>query len=57
MGGCNANDEQVRVLIYGAGTPIHHMDAPQFKVTWDKVSARMGEDVKKIGKVGLCKSD
>ena len=46
-----ANDERVRAVINGAGSPIQYMDAPEFKVYWDKESAQMGEVVKKIGKV------
>jgi tripartite-type tricarboxylate transporter receptor subunit TctC len=46
-----ANDERVRAVINGAGSPIQYMDAPEFKAYWDKESAQMGEVVKKIGKV------
>ena len=46
-----ANDERVRTVINGAGSPIQYMDAPEFKTYWDKESAQMGEVVKKIGKV------
>ncbi len=46
-----ANDERVRAVINGAGSPIQYMDAPEFKTYWDKESAQMGEVVKKIGKV------
>ena len=46
-----ANDERVRAVINGAGSPIQYMDAPEFKVYWDKESAQMGEVVRKIGKV------
>jgi len=46
-----ANDERVRSVINGAGSPIQYMDAPEFKVYWDKESAQMGEVVRKIGKV------
>ena len=46
-----ANDERVRSVISGAGSPIQYMDAPEFKTYWDKESAQMGEVVKKIGKV------
>ena len=46
-----ATDERVRSVINGAGSPIQYMDAPEFKVYWDKESAQMGEIVKKIGKV------
>ena len=46
-----ANDERVRSVINSAGSPIQYMDAPEFKVYWDKESAQMGEVVKKIGKV------
>jgi tripartite-type tricarboxylate transporter receptor subunit TctC len=46
-----ANDERVRSVINGAGSPIQYMDAPEFKAYWDKESAQMGEVVRKIGKV------
>jgi tripartite-type tricarboxylate transporter receptor subunit TctC len=46
-----ANDERVRTVITGAGSPIQYMDAPEFKVYWDKESAQMVDVVKKIGKV------
>jgi tripartite-type tricarboxylate transporter receptor subunit TctC len=46
-----ASDERVRSVINGAGSPIQYMDAPEFKVYWDKESAQMGEVVRKIGKV------
>ncbi len=46
-----ATDERVRSVINGAGSPIQYMDAPEFKVYWDKESVQMGEIVKKIGKV------
>jgi len=46
-----ANDERVRTVINGAGSPIQYMDAPEFKVYWDKESAQMVNVVKKIGKV------
>ena len=45
------NDERVRSVINSAGSPIQYMDAPEFKVYWDKESAQMGEVVRKIGKV------
>jgi len=46
-----ANDERVRTVITGAGSPIQYMDAPEFKIYWDKESAQMVDVVKKIGKV------
>ncbi len=46
-----ATDERVRAVINGAGSPIQYLDAPEFKVYWDKESAQMVEVVKKIGKV------
>ena len=46
-----ANDERVRTVINGAGSPIQYMDAPEFKTYWDKESTQMGEVVRKIGKV------
>ena len=46
-----ANDERVRTVINGAGSPIQYMDAPEFKSYWDKESAQMGDIVRKIGKV------
>jgi tripartite-type tricarboxylate transporter receptor subunit TctC len=46
-----ANDERVRSVITGAGSPIQYMDAPEFKAYWDKESAQMVTVVKKIGKV------
>jgi hypothetical protein len=46
-----ATDERVRLVINNAGSPIQYMDAPEFKVYWDKESAQMGDIVRKIGKV------
>ena len=46
-----ANDERVKSVINGAGSPILYLDAPEFKVYWDKESAQMVNVVKKIGKV------
>jgi len=46
-----ATDERVRSVITGAGSPIQYMDAPEFKVYWDKESGQMVDVVKKIGKV------
>ncbi len=46
-----ANDERVRSVINGAGSPIQYMDATEFKVYWDKESAQMSDVVKKIGRV------
>ena len=46
-----ATDERVRSVINSAGSPIQYMDAPEFKVYWDKESAQMVDVVRKIGKV------
>ncbi len=46
-----ANDERVRTVINGAGSPIQYLDAPEFKTYWDKESQQMVDVVKKIGKV------
>jgi tripartite-type tricarboxylate transporter receptor subunit TctC len=46
-----ANDERVRSVINTAGSPIQYLDAPEFKVYWDKESSQMSDIVKKIGKV------
>ena len=46
-----ASDDRVRSVINSAGSPIQYLDAPEFKVYWDKESAQMIDVVKKIGKV------
>jgi tripartite-type tricarboxylate transporter receptor subunit TctC len=46
-----ANDDRVKSVINGAGSPILYLDAPEFKAYWDKESAQMVNVVKKIGKV------
>jgi len=46
-----AIDDRVKTVINGAGSPILYLDAPEFKVYWDKESAQMVNVVKKIGKI------
>jgi tripartite-type tricarboxylate transporter receptor subunit TctC len=46
-----AVDDRVRSVINSAGSPIQYLDAPEFKVYWDKESSQMVDIVKKIGKV------
>lgn len=46
-----ANDERVKTVLEGAGSPIQYLDTPEFKIYYDKDSKRMADVVKKIGKV------
>ncbi|MBI3716931.1 MAG: tripartite tricarboxylate transporter substrate binding protein [Betaproteobacteria bacterium] len=46
-----AQDERVRMVLTGAGSPVQYLDAPGFQKYWDADAAKMAEVVKKIGKV------
>lgn len=46
-----ANDEKVRTVLEGAGSPIQYLDAPAFQTYWNNDAKKMEEVVKKIGKV------
>ena len=46
-----ANDEKVRTVLEGAGSPIQYLDAPAFQTYWNNDAKKMEEIVKKIGKV------
>ena len=45
------NDEKVKMILEGAGSPIQFLDAPEFQKYWDTDAKKMSEIVKKIGKV------
>jgi tripartite-type tricarboxylate transporter receptor subunit TctC len=45
------NDEKVKSILDGAGSPIQYLDAPDFQKYWDADSKRMSDIVKRIGKV------
>ncbi len=45
------NDEKVKMILEGAGSPIQYLDAPEFQKYWDTDAKKMSEIVKKIGKV------
>ncbi len=46
-----ANDEKVKTVLDGAGSPIQYLDAPAFQAYWNTDAKKMEEIVKKIGKV------
>lgn len=46
-----ANDDRVKTVLEGAGSPIQYLDAPEFQKYWDGDAKKMSEIVKKIGKV------
>ena len=46
-----ANDEKVKTVMSGAGSPIQYLDAPEFKIYVDNDAKKMTEIVKRIGKV------
>jgi tripartite-type tricarboxylate transporter receptor subunit TctC len=46
-----ANDQKVKDVILGAGSPILYMDSPEFEKYVQQDAAKMSEVVKKIGKV------
>jgi tripartite-type tricarboxylate transporter receptor subunit TctC len=46
-----ANDERVKTVLEGAGSPIQYLDAPAFANYWNSDAKKMAEIVKKIGKV------
>lgn len=46
-----ANDPKVQQAIGTAGSPILHLDAPDFQRYWDADAARMVDAVKRIGRV------
>jgi tripartite-type tricarboxylate transporter receptor subunit TctC len=45
------NDEKVKMILEGAGSPIQYLDAPEFQKYWDTDAKKMSDIVKKIGKV------
>ncbi|SMC68307.1 tripartite tricarboxylate transporter substrate binding protein [Polynucleobacter kasalickyi] len=45
------NDEKVKMVLEGAGSPIQFLDAPEFQKYWDNDAKKMSDIVKKIGKV------
>lgn len=45
------NDEKVKMILEGAGSPIQFLDAPEFQKYWDTDAKKMSDIVKKIGKV------
>jgi hypothetical protein len=45
------NDEKVKTILEGAGSPIQYLDAPEFQKYWDADAKKMSDIVKKIGKV------
>jgi len=46
-----ANDPKVVQTINGAGSPILYLDTPEFGRYWSDDAARMGEVVRRIGRV------
>jgi tripartite-type tricarboxylate transporter receptor subunit TctC len=46
-----ANDDRVKTVLDGAGSPIQYLDAPAFSNYWSTDAKKMAEIVKKIGKV------
>jgi tripartite-type tricarboxylate transporter receptor subunit TctC len=46
-----ANDEKVKTVLEGSGSPIQYLDAPAFQSYWNSDAKKMEEIVKKIGKV------
>jgi tripartite-type tricarboxylate transporter receptor subunit TctC len=45
------NDEKVKMILEGSGSPIQYLDAPEFQKYWDTDAKKMSDIVKKIGKV------
>jgi len=45
------NDEKVKTILEGAGSPIQYLDAQEFQKYWDADAKKMSDIVKKIGKV------
>ncbi|ALM81930.1 tripartite tricarboxylate transporter substrate binding protein [Bordetella sp. N] len=46
-----ANDDKVKTLIAGTGSPVQYLDAKDFDTYWRKDSASLALAVRKIGKV------
>jgi len=46
-----ANDEKVKSVLEGAGSPIQYLDAPAFQTYWNSDAKKMADIVKSIGKV------
>lgn len=46
-----ANDPRVREIMLGAGSPIQYLDAPEFQRYVNADAAKMGEIVRKVGKL------
>jgi tripartite-type tricarboxylate transporter receptor subunit TctC len=46
-----AADAQVQATIVRAGSPVDYLDAPEFQIYWDADAKRMGDAVRRIGKV------
>jgi tripartite-type tricarboxylate transporter receptor subunit TctC len=46
-----ANDEKVKSVLEGAGSPIQYLDAPAFQTYWNIDAKKMADIVKSIGKV------
>jgi tripartite-type tricarboxylate transporter receptor subunit TctC len=46
-----ANDEKVKTVLEGAGSPVQYLDAPGFQTYWNADAKKMADVVKTIGKV------
>ena len=46
-----ANDEKVKTVLEGVGSPIQYLDAPAFQSYWNADAKKMADIVKTIGKV------
>ncbi len=46
-----ANDEKVKSVLEGAGSPVQYLDAPGFQTYWNADAKKMADVVKTIGKV------
>ena len=46
-----ANDEKVKSVLEGAGSPVQYLDAPGFQTYWNTDAKKMADVVKTIGKV------
>ena len=46
-----AQDEKVKSVIAGSGSPVLYMDAPEFDAYWKEDAAAMAQAVQRIGKV------
>lgn len=46
-----ANDEKVKTVLEGAGSPVQYLDAPGFQSYWNTDAKKMADVVKTIGKV------